>query len=162
MIKIIVAVASNGVIGKENDLPWKLPTDMAHFKKITSGHKVLMGRKCWESIPEKFRPLPNRTNYVLTRDKDYVANGAKLVHSLDDKLNKFKHSKETLFVIGGAEIYDEMFEHADELFLTTIYNDVDGDIKIRKLDLNKWKMTDISELITENGFDYSISHYVKK
>lgn len=162
MIKIIVAVASNGVIGKENDLPWKLPTDMAHFKKITSGHKVLMGRKCWESIPEKFRPLPNRINYVLTRDKDYVAKGAKLVHSLDDKINKFKHSKETLFVIGGAEIYDEMFEHADELFLTTIYNDVDGDIKLKKLDLNRWNMTDISELITENGFDYSISHYVKK
>jgi dihydrofolate reductase len=162
MVKIIVAVASNGVIGKANDLPWNLPTDMKHFKTITSGHKVLMGRKCWESIPEKFRPLPNRINYVLTRDKDYVANGAKIVHSLEDKLNKFKNSKDTLFIIGGAEIYDETFEDADELFLTTIYNDVDGDIKIKKLDLNKWKMTDLSELITENGFDYSISHYVKK
>ena len=161
MIKIIVAAALNGVIGKNGQLPWDLPTDMKHFKNITFGHNVIMSRPCWESIPKRFRPLPNRINYVLTRNKEYVANGAKLVHSLDDKLNKFKDSKESLFVIGGAELYNEMFEHADELFLTTIYNDVDGDSKIDKLDLNKWKMTDISELISENGFDYSISHYVK-
>lgn len=155
-------MASNGVIGKENDLPWKLPTDMKHFKKVTSGHSVLMGRKCWESIPEKFRPLPNRTNYVLTRNRDYVAKGAKMVHSLEDMILKFKHSKETLFIIGGAELYDATFEHADSMFLTTIYNEVDGDIKITQLDLSKWEMTDLSDLITENELDYSICHYVKK
>jgi dihydrofolate reductase len=162
MIKTILATASNGVIGRENDLPWKLPSDMAHFKKITSGHSVLMGRKCWESIPEKFRPLPNRKNYVLTRDKNYVAKGAHVVHSLEDMIKKYKHSSEVLFIIGGAELYDETFEHASSMFLTTIFSEVDGDVRIKKLDLNKWVMTDFSELIIENGFDYSISHYVKK
>lgn len=162
MIKSILAIASNGVIGKENDLPWNLPTDMKHFKKITSGHNVLMGRKCWESIPEKFRPLPNRKNYVLTRDTDYVAKGAHVIHSLEDIIKKYKHSREVLFVIGGAEIYDATFEHASSMFLTTIFSEVDGDVKIKKLDLSKWEMTDCSELIIENGFDYSISHYVKK
>lgn len=157
-----MAIASDGVIGKENDLPWNLPTDMKHFKKVTSGHSVLMGRKCWESIPEKFRPLPNRKNYVLTRNKDYVAKGAKIVHSLEDMILKFKYSKETLFIIGGAEIYDATFEHAESMFLTTIYHVVDGDVKINDLDLMKWEMTDCSELIIENGFDYSISHYKKK
>ena len=73
MINIIVAASTNMVIGKNNDLPWYLPTDMKHFKDITKGHIVVMGRKCWESIPEKYRPLPNRTNFVVTRNKDYVA-----------------------------------------------------------------------------------------
>lgn len=162
MIKIILAMAIDGVIGKENDLPWNLPTDMKHFKKITSGHTVLMGRKCWESIPEKFRPLPNRKNLVLTRDKDYVAKGASVIHSLEDTIKKYKHSRETLFIIGGAEIYDATFDVASELYLTAIYNHVDGDVKVKKLDLSKWVMTDISDLIIENGFDYSISHYKKK
>ncbi len=162
MIKIILAMAIDGVIGKENDLPWNLPTDMKHFKKITSGHTVLMGRKCWESIPEKFRPLPNRKNLVLTRDKDYVAKGASVVHSLEDTIKKYKHSREILFIIGGAEIYDATFDQASELYLTAIYNNVDGDVKVKKLDLSKWEMTDFSELIIENGFDYAISHYKKK
>ncbi len=98
MIKIIVAVASNGVIGKENDLPWNIPTDLKHFKTITSGHSVLMGRKCWESIPEKYRPLPNRNNIVLTRDTNYVAKGATVEHSLEHVINQFKNNKKTLFI----------------------------------------------------------------
>ncbi len=162
MIKIILAMAINGVIGKDNDLPWNLPTDMSHFKKVTTGHSVLMGRKCWESIPEKFRPLPNRKNYVLTRDKNYVANGAKTIYSIDDLIKKYKSSEEILYIIGGAEIYDNTFHIADSMYLTTIFHEIDGDIKINNLDLNEWEMTDCSKLIIENGFDYSISHYKRK
>lgn len=162
MIKIIVAMASNGVIGKENDLPWNLPTDMKHFKNVTSGHSVLMGRKCWESIPEKFRPLPNRNNIVLTRDTTYVANGATVEHSLEDVISKFKKSNEVLFIIGGAEIYKESFKHAKSMFLTNIYDEVDGDIYLTGLNNKEWDMKEMSEFIYENGFTYSINYYEKK
>jgi dihydrofolate reductase len=159
MIKIIVAVSSNGVIGKENDLPWNLPTDMKHFKSVTSGHAVLMGRKCWESIPEKYRPLPNRENIVVTRNPNYVANGANVVHSLEEGINKYKNSNKILFIIGGAEIYNEAFKYANGLFITDIHNEVVGDITLKGLDLKRWSLQDTSELITENGFEYEMKYY---
>ncbi len=162
MIKIIVAVASNGVIGKENDLPWNIPTDLKHFKTITSGHSVLMGRKCWESIPEKYRPLPNRNNIVLTRDTTYVAKGATVEHSLEHVVDKFKNSGKTLFIIGGAEIYKESFKYASGMFLTKIYNEVEGDIYLTGLNENDWDMKEISEMIEENGYSYTINYYEKK
>lgn len=162
MIKIIVAASSNLVIGKENDLPWNLPTDMKHFKTVTSGHTVLMGRKCWESIPAKYRPLPNRKNIVLTRNTEYVAEGAQVAHNLQDVLKKYKNSDETLFVIGGAEIYDESFEMADYMFFTHIFDEVDGDVKLNKLDFQDWEMTDIDDLVEENGLKFRIEFYQKK
>ena len=162
MIKIIVAMASNGVIGKENGLPWVLPTDMKHFKNITSGHSVLMGRKCWESIPDKFRPLPNRNNIVLTRNTSYVAKGATVEHSLEDVISKFKKSNNVLFIIGGSEIYNESFKHAKSMFLTNIYNEVDGDIYLTGLNNKEWDMKEMSELIHENGLTYTINYYEKK
>lgn len=162
MITIIVAVSSNMVIGKENDLPWVLPTDMKHFKTVTTGHSVLMGRKCWDSIPEKFRPLPNRKNYVLTRNKDFKQDGVKVVHSLDDILKKYKQSNEILYIIGGAELYKECFKHADNMYLTDIFNTIDGDVKLENLDLTKWTLKDISDLIEENGIKYTINYYERK
>lgn len=162
MIKIIVAASSNLVIGKENDLPWNLPTDMKHFKTITTGHTVLMGRKCWESIPAKYRPLPNRKNIVLTRNKDYVAEGATVVHNLQDILKKYKDSNEELFVIGGAEIYDESFEMADHMFFTHIFNEVEGDVILKKLNFNDWELAEIDDLVEENGLKFRIEFYQKK
>ena len=161
-INIIVAVTKNMVIGKGNDMPWHLPTDLKNFKRVTQGACVVMGRKCWESIPAKFRPLPNRDNFVLTRNTDYVAEGASIVHSLEEAINKFKHSKKTLFIIGGAEIYKEAFKHANSMFLTDIYNHVEGDIFLEGLDFKEWHLTEFGCLVKENGFDYSIKHYEKK
>src|SRR5689334_17373843 len=90
-INIIVAASDNNCIGRNNDLPWNLPTDLKRFKEITSGHIVVMGRKCWESIPEKYRPLPKRTNVIITRNKDYKAEGAHVRHDLHEALNEFAY-----------------------------------------------------------------------
>lgn len=162
MINIIVAAANNLVIGKNNDIPWKLPTDMKHFKDITRGHKVIMGRKCWESIPEKFRPLPKRKNYVLTRDKDYIAKGATVIHDLHAVIEKYGSSREKIFIIGGSELYKEVFEYADTLYFTNIFNEVEGDTVLTGLDFKQWLLTDMSELIVENGLSFRFEVYKNK
>jgi dihydrofolate reductase len=106
IISQIAAVAENRVIGRNNDLPWKLPDDMKFFMNTTKGHHVIMGRKNYESLHEKFRPLPNRTNIVVTRQKDFKAPGCHVVHSIDDALKIAEQNNEPeVFVIGGAEIY---------------------------------------------------------
>jgi dihydrofolate reductase len=162
MINIIVAASTNLVIGKDNDIPWNLPTDMKHFKDVTTGHKVIMGRKCWESIPEKFRPLPNRKNYVLTRNTDYVANGATVVHDFDSIIEKYKSTNEELFVIGGSDLYEEAFQHADKLFFTQIYSKVEGDTYLKGLVLKEWELIDGSKILEENELKFRFEVYVKK
>jgi dihydrofolate reductase len=128
---LIAAVARNGVIGRtENgvqDLPWRLPEDLKFFRATTLGHPVLMGRRNWDSIPARFRPLPGRRNLVLTRDPRWQADGAEAVHSLDEALARTAGA-ERLFVIGGAEIYRLALPLADELILTEIDHDVAGDV----------------------------------
>ena len=107
-VSLIVAVATNGAIGKNNQLLWHLPADMQYFKKTTLGHTVVTGRKNFESIPEKFRPLPNRTNIILTRRKDYFAEGCFIAHSLEEAIFFAKQRNETeCFIIGGGEVYNE-------------------------------------------------------
>src|SRR5688572_3922888 len=108
-ISIIVAHSKNMVIGKANDLIWEIPDDHLRFKKITMGHPVVMGRKTWESIPEKFRPLPGRTNFVITRDGLYSAPGAIVVTSLQEALTQASTASgsEEIFIVGGGEIYKE-------------------------------------------------------
>lgn len=162
MINIIVATTTNFVIGKDNDIPWNLPTDMKHFKDVTSGHKVVMGRKCWESIPEKFRPLPNRKNYVLTRNHDYVAKGATVIHDFGAIIEKYKSSDEQLFVIGGADLYKEAFKYADTLFFTQIYGKVEGDVYLEGLVLKEWELVDAGKILEENGLKFRIEVYTKK
>ena len=102
-LTVIAAVARNGVIGKDNRLPWHLPADLKHFKALTTGHTVIMGRKTWESLPERFRPLPGRQNIVVTRNAGYAASGATVVNSLADAVAAASGSE--AFVIGGAELY---------------------------------------------------------
>ena len=105
-VSLIVAVAKNGVIGKDNDLIWSLPKDMRFFKETTLGHYVIMGRKNYESIPERFRPLPNRTNVVITRQSDYQAEGCVVVNSLENALELAQHNgDDEPFIIGGGQIY---------------------------------------------------------
>jgi dihydrofolate reductase len=139
MIKIIVAASSNLVIGKNNELPWRIPKDLEYFKNMTSACSVLMGRKCWESIPKKFRPLPNRENIVLTRNSEYVADGARVENDLESVIAEFKASGKTLWIIGGAEIYKESFKHADYLHLTRVHGDYEGDTFLERFDESQWK-----------------------
>lgn len=161
MINIIVAMSTNFVIGKDNDLPWHLPTDLKYFKDTTKGHTVVMGRKCWESIPEKFRPLSNRKNIVMTRDESYVAKGAITLHDFEQVLKSNETSHEQVFVIGGAELYKEAFKYANKLYLTQIYSDVDGDVYLEGLNSKDWCLIEGSEFHEENGFKFRFELYEK-
>ncbi len=125
---MIAAVARNNVIGKANDLPWRLPDDMKYFMQTTKGHHVIMGRKNYESLPEKFRPLPNRTSIVVTRQNYYQAPGCTIVHHLTDGVKiAEKNGEQELFIIGGADIYNLAMSLADKLYLTEIDAVIDGD-----------------------------------
>src|SRR6188472_2028406 len=122
IISMIAALARNGVIGKANDLPWHLPDDMKFFMQTTKGHHVIMGRRNYESIPEKFRPLPNRANIVVTRQEDFDAPGCIVTHSIEEGLEIARQNKEfEVFIIGGAEIYNQGFALATKLYLTEVH-----------------------------------------
>jgi dihydrofolate reductase len=120
-----------------------------------------MGRKCWESIPEKFRPLPKRTNIVITRDVDYIANGAEISHNLIELLEKYKDTDDEIFVIGGAEIYKEAFKYASKFYLTRIFEEIDGDIFLEGFDINEWKWIDSSDMSEENSYKFRFEFYSK-
>jgi len=125
---MIAALARNGAIGKTNDLPWHLPDDMKYFMQTTKGHHVIMGRKNYESLPEKFRPLPNRTSIVVTRQPLYQAPGCTIVHQLEEGIGiAQQHGEGELFIIGGSEIYNLGMPLADKLYLTEIDADIEGD-----------------------------------
>ncbi|WP_126443996.1 dihydrofolate reductase [Sulfuricystis multivorans] len=158
MIVIIAAVAKNGVIGKSNALPWRLPEDLQHFKALTLGHTVIMGRKTWESLPEKFRPLPGRENIVVTRNVDYVAPGATVAHSLAAALSKVGAGG-TAFVIGGAELYAHALPLADRLELTEIDVDVEGDAFFPAFARAEWRETGRVAGRSANGLAYAFVTY---
>lgn len=162
-LSIIVAATDNNVIGRRNDLPWHLPTDMKYFKKVTDGCKIIMGRKCWESIPEKFRPLPNRKNFVVTRQNDYEAKGAILLNNVEIALSTaHMDPSDEVFVIGGAEIYKEAFKYANKLYLTRIEGVIEGDVILEGFDPDKWVLISSSESVEENGFRFKFEIYEKK
>ena len=162
-ISIIAAASKNLVIGKDNDLPWNIPSDLKNFKKITEGHFVIMGKNTWESIPEKFRPLPNRKNIVITRNLNYNAVGATVINDLETIINFFKNDNENgeVFIIGGAQIYKEAFKYADKLYLTQIFNEIDGDTYLEGLDFSEWVLTETSEHIEENGIEFRFATFDK-
>ena len=127
-LHLILARAANGVIGRDNALPWHLPEDLAHFKRTTLGHPVLMGRRTWDSLPPRFRPLPGRRNLVLTRDAAWAAEGAHRVTSIDDALAKAgADGAAELWVIGGAQVYAAALPRAHRAVITEIGRDFDGD-----------------------------------
>jgi dihydrofolate reductase len=135
---------------------------MKFFKETTTNHTVIMGRKCWESIPEKFRPLPNRKNIVVTRDTNYVANGAEISHDLTGLLEKGWSAEEEIFVIGGSEIYKEAFKYASKLYLTQIYGQVDGNILLEGLEPSDWKLVSSGNTLEENGHRFRFELYTRK
>ena len=128
----IWAQASNRVIGRDGGIPWHLPEDMAHFREVTSGATVIMGRRTWDSLPPRFRPLPGRRNIVLTRDPEWTADGAERASGLEDALARADKPNEPLaaniWVLGGASVYGEAMSLADRLEVTEIDAVVDGDV----------------------------------
>lgn len=138
-IAMIVAVAENGVIGKDNDLVWSLPDDMKYFMNTTKGHYIILGRKNYDSLPPKFRPLPNRTNIVVTRQKDLELEGAHVVHTIDDAIELCKKDKqEKIFVIGGGQIYKQALPFTDSLYITEIHHSFEGDTYFPHVNKNEW------------------------
>lgn len=128
----IVAMSKNRVIGKDGGLPWHLPEDLKRFKDLTTGHAVLMGRKTYESLPEKFRPLPNRFNIVATKDKNFSAPGVLVVHDVEVLIKKFIDGElntptDTLWVIGGGQVYQTALPFFDEVYVTLVEREVEGD-----------------------------------
>tara|TARA_B100000959_G_scaffold222982_1_gene236256 strand:+ start:273 stop:767 length:495 start_codon:yes stop_codon:yes gene_type:complete len=159
-LTIIAAVSINNVIGNKNKLIWNLPNDLKRFKKLTTGHSVIMGRKTFDSLPN---PLPNRDNIVITRNTDYSNSDVKVCSSIEDAINLTKTDTQP-FIIGGGEIYSQTINLADKIELTRVYKKFDGDAYFPEIPL------DIFELIneerynsnTENEFDYSFLTYKKR
>jgi len=137
-ISMIVARSRNHVIGKDNQMPWKISADLQFFKKVTMGYPIIMGRKTWESIG---RPLPGRRNIVVSRNVNYLALGAELVGSLEQALDSLKEFKR-VFVIGGQQLFNQAFPLADELFITEIEIQVNGDTYFEIPDPSDWQEID--------------------
>jgi dihydrofolate reductase len=152
-LNLIFARARRGVIGLNNTLPWHLPEDLAHFKATTLGQPVIMGRKTWESLPPKFRPLPGRTNIVVTRQTDWQAPGAQVAHSMTQALALCEHDAE-VWVIGGAEVYAQALPLAQRAVVTEIDADFEGDAFAPTFDAT-WQETARSSHIATNGLAYS-------
>lgn len=156
-LHLIYARAANGVIGKDNRLPWHLPEDMAHFKRSTLGCPVIMGRKTWESLPPKFRPLPGRLNIVVTRDAAFVAEGASVAHSLE-AARDLCPAGSTAWVIGGAQIYAQALPLAREVVVTEIARDFDGDAFAPELG-SEWREVAREEHVGASGLPFAFVTY---
>ncbi|MEQ9425759.1 MAG: dihydrofolate reductase [Cyclobacteriaceae bacterium] len=143
IVSMIAAVSENMVIGKDNDLVWHLPDDMKYFMETTKGHHVIMGRKNYDSIPAKYRPLKNRTNVIVTRNKDYQpedCNDCLVAHSVKTALEiAGNNSEKECFIIGGGEIYSMGMEHADRLYITEIRSTFEGDTFFPEFDKSEWE-----------------------
>jgi dihydrofolate reductase len=157
---MIAAVARNGVIGRDGRLPWRLPEDLQHFRRLTTGHCVIMGRRTWESLPH---PLANRQNIVVTRQPTFAAAGAAVAHSLDDALAMVERDGPA-FCIGGGELYRVALPHADIAYVTEIDCDVDGDATFPPLDPAQWRETarEPQPACAPDGFEYAFVTYERK
>ena len=141
MIALLVAMSTNGCIGAKGALPWHIPEDLRRFRELTTGHTVIMGRKTWESLPERFRPLPNRQNIVITRQTDYaVPDGVVCASTLEEAFNAAPQDRST-FVIGGGEIFALALPHADTLYVTHVDSHVEGDAFFPPIDPDQWRIT---------------------
>lgn len=164
-LNIIVAASSNNIIGIDNNIPWMLPTDMKYFKYITFGSTLIMGRKCWDSIPNKFKPLPNRLNVVVTRNTslnfDYP--NTDVENDLEKTLILYKSTfGNPFFVIGGSEIYKVAFPFADKLYLTRILDEIDGTVFLEGFNPEEWNLIEESNVLEENGYKFKFEIYVRK
>jgi len=156
-ITLIAARARNGVIGRNNQMPWKIPGEQAYFKRMTMGNPILMGRNTWESIG---RPLPGRRNIVVTRDHGYAATGAEVARSLNEAIS-LAGDAEQVFIIGGAQMYAEAMPRASRVLLTEIDADFDGDTLMPPLDRAQWRETSREDHppTSDRAFGYSFVVY---
>ena len=158
-LHLIYARARNGVIGRDNTLPWHLPEDLAHFKRLTLGCPVIMGRKTWDSLPTKFRPLPGRNNFVITRQTDWHSPGAIPAHGLEAALSLCAQA-EHVWVIGGAQIYAQALPLASTVEVTEIDADFEGDAYAPALG-SEWRERQRESHTAANGLSYSFVRYVR-
>jgi dihydrofolate reductase len=161
MISFLVAMDENRIIGKDNQLPWSLPEDLKYFKRVTMGHPIIMGRKTHESIG---RVLPGRENIVITRQLNYQSEGCTVFYSVQELVKYCREQDTEVFVIGGAEIFNEMFTFADRLYITLIHESFDGDTYFPEFDLNEWELTSSETGIKDekNPYDYEFRIYKRK
>lgn len=166
IISLIWAQAQNRVIGRNNKLPWHLSEDLKYFKRVTMGRPVIMGRKTFESIG---RPLPGRTNIIITRNKSYHSDNVKVVHTLEEAISLCESINiiddcDEAMVIGGAEIYKQAFAFADRLYLTEVHADVDGDAYFPEFDREQWSEVGREDYAAAgpNPYDYSFLILEKK
>ena len=160
-VALVAAVARGGVIGRDSEIPWRLPEDMQRFRAITMGNPVVMGRRTWESLPDQFRPLPGRGNVVVTRNPDWSAQGADRAGSIEDALRLLEDERQ-VFVIGGGEIYAAALPLADELLLTEIDAEIEGDTYFPE-----WNRDDFDEVarerhVTAEGVLFSFVTYERR
>ncbi len=162
IISAIVATAHNGVIGKDNEIPWYLPADFAYFKRVTLNHHIIMGRNCYESIG---RPLPKRTNVIVTRNLFYVASGCVIVHSVEEGLKLAEmNGEEEVFIIGGGEIYKQTMHLLDKIYITEVDLNTEGSVFFPEINTNEWHLVSEEKHLKDekNEWDYTFKIFEKK
>jgi len=157
MISIIVAIAQNYAIGKNNDLLWHIPDDLKRFKRLTSGHTVIMGKKTYESLPR--RPLPNRVNIVITDNPEDHFDQCTMACSIEDALSKSNSSDEN-FIIGGASIYSQFLPYSDRLYITWVHKAFDGDVFFPEIDFSEWMLISSEDIPSGGTIDFSYSNNI--
>lgn len=162
IISAIVATAHNNVIGKDNDIPWYLPADLSYFKKVTLNHPIIMGRNCYVSIG---RPLPKRTNIIVTRDPFFISSNCLVARSIPQSLS-MAHGEgvEEVFIIGGGQIYEQTMDLLDRIYWTEVDVEVAGDVFFPEISMDEWKLVS-EEAHTKdekNEFDYNFKVYEKR
>lgn len=166
-VSAIVAVGRRFEIGKDNDLLWHLPADMKYFKETTTGHYIITGRRSYMSIPEKYRPLPNRVNVVVTRQADFSISGAEVVNSIEEGVELARNNEESeVFIIGGGQIYNEALQNGlvDKLYLTLVDQEFEADTYFPIIDFNEWEevFIDFRPNDEKNKYDLTFKVYEKK
>ena len=156
MVSILVAFAGNGVIGRDGALPWHLPTDMRRFRELTSERAVVMGRRTFESLPDRFRPLPNRRNLVLSSNRDWRPPGAEVFSDLADAIAACDGD---CFVIGGEQAYREALSIAERVYATEVEGEIDGDAFFPGLAEREWRRVQQSERVVENDHGFTFCVY---
>ena len=163
MFSIIVAVANNNVIGGDNKLLWHISDDLKRFKKITTGHTIVMGRKTFESFP---KPLPNRHHVILTRDKNYKVDSEQVtvVNDIETVMKTYENSGSEIFIIGGGEIYNLFLPYCNKLYLTKVYGDFEGDTYFPEINYDEWAITESSEeyIDPKNNLSYQFINLCRK
>jgi dihydrofolate reductase len=160
-ISVVAAVARGGVIGRDNAIPWRIPEDAEHFRTLTLGHPVVMGRRTWDSLPDRYRPLPGRRNVVVSRDRSWHADGAERAGSLGEALQLLEGAPQ-VFVIGGAELYADALPRADELLLTEIDSEVEGDTFFPSWDRATFQEESRERHVSETGVAFSFVRYRRR